>query len=578
MQERIKIFINGKKCFAKSSDTVLEALKKNGIKVPTLCYHSDLEIKANCRICVVDIKGKRGLCASCATGVEDGMEIITDSPKIKEARRINLELLFAQHKEECEDCIWGFDCKFLALAKEYGAKITKFSDRKKDYPVYEFGPALIYDSSKCIDCKNCVEMCSKQGVDFLELKEKDGFHEVVPSSDKKRDCIYCGQCLVHCPVGAFEAAGEFEDVEKCLLQKNKKVIFQFAPAIRSSIGEEFGLPPGSIVTEKLVGAIKKLGAYKVFDTSVGADFTTYEEAREFIAKMKKGKTPCFSSCCPSWVKFLEFNYPEFIPNIATTRSPHVILGGLIKTYFAKKERIDPKRITVISVMPCVAKKYEIERKELMIGGIKPVDYVMTTRELAYLLTKRKIDLEKVKEQKADDPFGFPSGAGVIYGVSGGVMESVLRTAYSEMTGKKPGKLKFVKIRGLKSAKKASMNINGKILKMAVINGIGEAKKIIEELKKNPKLYDGIEVMACLGGCIGGGGQPVPTDASIREERARSLYKIDDKLKLRLADENPAVKKVYGEFLTSQALRHKICHTKYSRKNKEVNFKKNGKNK
>jgi iron-only hydrogenase group A len=577
-QKNIKIIVNGKNCLTKSGDTVLEALRKNGIKVPTLCWHSDLEIKANCRICVVEIKGKRDLCASCSMKAEDGMEIMTDSLRIRKARKINLELLFAQHKEECGDCIWGFDCKLLALAKEYGAKITKFCDRKDNYPVYKFGSALIYDSSKCIDCKNCVEMCAKQAVNFLEMKDNGAFHEVVPSENKKRDCIYCGQCLVHCPVGAFEAAGEFEDVEKCLNQKNKKVIFQFAPSIRSSIGEEFGLPAGSIVTEKLVGAIKELGAYKVFDTSVGGDFTTYEEAREFIEKVEEGKTPCISSCCPAWVKFLEFNYPELIPNIATTRSPQIILGGLIKTYFAKKEKIDPKKITVVSVMPCVAKKYEIKRKELMISGLKPVDYVMTTRELAYLLTKRKIDLRKVKAQKADDPFGIPSGAGVIYGASGGVMESVLRTAYREITGKKLDKLEFSQVRGQEGVKKAIVKINGKTLRMAVINGIGEAKKIIEEIKKNPKAYDGVEVMACPGGCIGGGGQPVPTDGLIRAERAKSLYQIDDKLKLRIADENPAVKKVYEEFLTSLKIRHKICHTKYFKKNKEVYFKKNDKNK
>jgi NADP-reducing hydrogenase subunit HndD len=576
--EKINIFINGKKCSVAKDGTILDALKMNGVKVPTLCYHSDLKIKANCRVCAVEIKGRRDLATSCSEKVKEGMEITTNSERVKRARRINLELLFSQHKEECSDCIWGFDCKLLALAKEYGVKITKFHDRKQNYPVYKFGPSLIYDSSKCIDCKNCVEMCSRQGVNFLEVKKRGDFNEVVPSTDAKKDCIYCGQCAVHCPAGAFEAVGEFEDVEKCLNLKGKKVIFQFAPAVRSSIGEEFGMPLGFVATGKIVGAVKKLGAYKVFDTCVGADFTTYEEADEIIERIKEDKTPCLSSCCPAWVKFVEFNYPEFIPNIATTRSPHIIIGGLIKTYFAKKEKINPKDIIVVSVMPCVSKKYEIERKQILIGGIKPVDYVMTVRELAYLLTKRGIDLKKVKGEKADDPFGIPSGAGVIYGASGGVMESVLRTAYSKITGKKPVKLEFEQIRGLQGAKKATIDINGVILKMAVVNGIGQAKKILEELKKNPKAYHGVEVMACLGGCIGGGGQPVPTDACIREARAKSLYKIDDKFKLRLAEENPAVKKVYKEFLTSKEIRHKICHTSYSRKNKEVNFKKYGKNK
>ena len=549
----------------------MDALRENGIKVPTLCYHSDLEIKASCRICVVEVKGKRDLFCACSTKVAKGMAIITDSPKIRRARKINLELLFAQHKEECADCIFGYGCRLLELAKEYKADINRFFDRKTKFPIYQFGPSLIFDSTKCINCQNCVEMCQKQGVDFLEIKENGDFFEIVPSENKKRDCIYCGQCIVHCPVGAFEAVGEFEDVEKCLQQKDKKVIFQFAPAVRTSIGEEFGLPHGKVVTEKLVSAIKKLGVYKVFDTSVGADFTTTEEAGEFIEKLRSGCGPCFSSCCPSWVKYIEFNYPEFIPNLATTRSPQVILGGLIKTYWAKREKIDPKKIIVVSVMPCVAKKYEIKRRELRINGQKPVDYVLTTRELAYLFLKHKIDLAKIKPQKADAPLGLPSGAGEIYGASGGVVESVLRTIYKKSTGKNLPEVEFKKVRGLQGTKKAEINIGKKIVRIAVINGIGNAKIVLEELKKNPKLYDAVEVMACLGGCIGGGGQPVPADAAIRNKRAESLYEIDQKKEVRFAHENPIVKKIYREFLNSPEIIHKICHTKYYEKKREVNL-------
>lgn len=570
--KKIKIIVNGKALFVSAGLTIFEALKERGIKIPTLCYNSDLERKASCRLCVVEIKGRADLVPSCSTEVQENMEIITDSPRIRKTRKINLELIFAQHREECSDCIWGFDCRLLRLAREYKVNISRFFDRKTKEPIYQFGPALIFDSTKCIDCQNCVEMCQLQGVSFLEIEKKNHFSRVIPSKNKKRDCIYCGQCIVHCPVGAFEAVGEFEDVEKCLSQKGKKVVFQFAPAVRASIGEEFGMPPGSVVTEKLVGAIKKLGAYRVFDTSVGADFTTTEEAAEFIEKIKEGKTPCISSCCPSWVKFIEFNYPEFIPNIATTRSPQAILGGLIKTYWAQKEKINPKDIIVVSIMPCVAKKYEISRKELMIDRLNPVDFILTTRELAYLLIKHKISLDKVAPQKADDPLGIPSGAGVIYGASGGVMESVIRTAYARMTGKKMKKIEFEEVRGQKSVKKTVININGKLLKMAVVNGLGEAKKILEELKKNPKLYDGLEVMACPGGCVGGGGQPVPADGKIREARAKALYQIDGKLRIRQADENPIVKRVYREFLTSPEIIHKVCHTKYFRKKKEVNFK------
>jgi NADH-quinone oxidoreductase subunit G/NADP-reducing hydrogenase subunit HndD len=501
------------------------------------------------------------------------MEIITDSPKVKRARKINLELIFAQHREECSDCIWRFDCRLLKMANEYHINFAKFIDRKSDHPVYKFGPSLIFDSAKCIDCKNCVEMCEKQNVGFLEIKEKDNFFQVVPSKSENKDCIYCGQCIVHCPAGAFEAAGEFEEVEGILKKKNKIVVFQFAPAVRTSIGEEFGMPPGTVVTEKMVAAIKKLGVNKVFDVSVGADFTTCEESNELMEKIKTQKTPCLTSCCPAWVKFIEFNYPEFIPNLATTRSPHIILGGLLKTYWAKKEKINPKNILVVSVMPCVAKKYEIEREEIKIDGISPVDYVLTTRELAYLFSKNKIDLKNIKGIKADDPMGFPTGAGVIYGASGGVVESVLRTVYEKMTGKKLKKLAFNSVRGLQGIKKAEVSVADKKIKIAVVNGIGNAVKILKELKDNPKAYHGVEVMACPGGCIGGGGQSVPVDEEIRKKRADSLYSIDEKNKIRLAHENPIVKEIYKEFLTSPEIIHKICHTKYHKKNKEVNFNK-----
>lgn len=567
--KKIKLIIDNKKIEAKKGQTVLETAREKGIKIPALCFHSDLEPNASCRLCLIEIKGKKGLYTACNIKVENGMEIITESSEIRKARRINLELLFSQHCEECGDCVWNFNCQLLKLAKEYKVKISRFSDRKTGYPAYQFGPSLLFDSSKCIDCRNCVDICQGQGVDFLEIKEKGHLFQVIPSKEKNKDCIYCGQCIVHCPAGAFEAVGEFEDVEKPLKDKNKIVVFQFAPSIRTSIGEEFGLKPGLVVTDKLTAAIRKLGADKVFDVSVGADFTTTEEAKELKERLEQNKNlPMFTSCCPAWVKFVEFYYPEFIPNLTIVRSPHIILGGLIKTYWAKKEKIKPENISVVSVMPCVAKKYEIKRKEIKINGLAPVDYVLTTRELAYLLNKHKIDLNKVKPEKADAPLGIPSGAGVIYGASGGVMESALRTAYYEMTGKEIKQIEFKKTRGAEGIKTAEVKIGNRTVKTAVVNGIGNAKNILEELKNNPKLYDYVEAMACFGGCVGGGGQPVPTDKDIRKQRADGLYEIDKEKEIRLAHQNPVVKEVYKNFFVNKEMIHKVSHTSYKKKNRE----------
>ncbi len=557
--EEANIKINNKKIKAKKGQTILEVAEENDIEIPSLCSHSDLSPKGSCRICSVKIKGRDGFTPSCSTKIKEGMEIITNSEEIRRARKINLELLFSQHQEECQDCVWKNNCLFLELAKEYDVETTRFKNRKEKFPILKFTP-MEFDTSKCINCRNCVEMCEKQGIGRLKIEDKDGFTKTVVDEDKK--CIYCGQCLIHCPAGAFEATGEFEEIEKPLAEKGKTVVFQFAPAIRSSIEERFNFSSDSPITEKLVAGIKSLGADKVFDVCVGADFCTVAEAKELQERLEKNENlPMFTSCCPAWVRFVEVYYPEFIPNLTTVSSPHMILGGLIKSYWAEKENIAPEDIVVVSIMPCVSKKYEITRQEFKDN---PVDLVLTTRELARLFKQKNIDINKIKGEKADNPLGEPTGAGVIYGATGGVMESALRTVYSNLTNEKPPELSFEKVRGMKEIKKAEIKINGKKIKTATINGIGPAKKILKELKENPDLFDYVEVMACPGGCIGGGGQPLPTNQKIRDKRAAALYKGDQEKEIKLAEENPVVKKLHEKYLTHKK-KHKLFHTSYSDK-------------
>ncbi len=554
----MKAIINGKTVDAEIGETILSLAKRNGFEIPTLCFHSDVKIGASCRICVVQVNGK--MVPSCSTKVEEGMDITISNGEIEKARKINLELLFSQHQEECFDCIWNTNCKMLDLAKKYNVEINRFKDRKSEYPVYKFGPSLEFDSSKCIDCRNCVDICKKQGVEYLEIKGKGHLFEVVPSQKENKECVYCGQCIIHCPAGAFEAVGEFEDIEKPFKDNDKKIIFQIAPSVRSTIGEEFGLDYGTVSTKKLVSSLFEIGADKVFDVSTGADFTTIEESREFLERVEKDELPMLTSCCPAWVRFVEFYYPEFIPNLTTVRSPHIILGGIIKKYYSKKENIDPEKIMVVSVMPCVAKKYEIERKELQNEGIKPVDYVMTTREVGRLLKKKKVDFVNIEEKELDCPFGEPSSSGITYGASGGVMQS----AFYNISGKEAV---FKEIS--KGLKVAEVDFNGKILKLAVVHGLGNAKKVLEELKKDPKKYDYVEAMACYGGCIGGGGQSVPTEEEIRKKRKEGLCRASGEKTMKKASENPYVKNIYKDFLNEGNIQ-KFCYTKFKQVKKNEN--------
>ena len=570
MTKRIKIKINGKDITCQEGQTVFQVARENKIFIPGLCGHADFHAKGNCRVCVVEIKGMKNLQTSCSIVIHDGMEINTDNARVKKARNMNIELIFAEHIEKCPTCIWRYQCKLLSFAEKYKILITRFKDRKGNRKTFKFANAVEIDGSQCIDCRNCIDACQMQKINYLELVGKGVDQEVVPKKDEGIHCILCGQCAVHCPVSAAQEQSHWEMVARALKNKNKIVVAQFAPSIRVSIGEDFGMPFGKTVTENIVGGLRELGFQYVFDVNFGADITTMVEAKELLERVKnKGKMPMFTSCCPGWVNFVELYHPELIPHLTTSRSPHIHNGGVIKTFWANLIGVNPKDIIVVSIMPCTAKKYEASRKEMKINGQWPVDYVLTTREFSFLLKKNKIDLARVKKSKADNPLGNFSGASAIYGASGGVMESALRTAQFMACGESKGKIcrtkiEFHKVRGLDGIKVAQVDVAGTKVRIAVVNGIGNIASII----KNKDSFDYIEVMACPGGCIGGGGQPIPTNDEIRKKRIAALYKLDKSKKIRKAHDNKNVIKVL-EWLKEKGHKteHSVLHTKYKRKNK-----------
>lgn len=636
---KIKFYINNKSYLANQNDSILDVALRENINIPHLCKHPDLSVKGNCRICLVEIEGL-GLTTSCHTDIKPGMKVKTLGPKIERARRTNLELIFSEHVEKCPTCIYQDNCTILKYARQYQLDITRFPDRKKKYPLWQFGSAIQFDSTKCIDCRNCVEACHNQACDFYEISERGIKTIVTPKgipNEKNSlpnnvdllkndwqnfDCTYCGQCVVHCPVGAISGVPHWQKIEELLTNKQEKIIIaEIAPSIRVSIGEEFGLPPGQIVTGQLAASMKALGFDYCFDVNLGADFTTYEEAKELVRWLADNKPrPMFTSCCPAWVKFVEFYYPEFISHLTTSNSPHMCSGPIIKTYFANYLKKDPRDIVVVSIMPCTAKKQEIslkkhridlgwclerldlkniaqicpDRTHLQGTTVPSVDYVLTTREYAHLLHRHKINLPKLKNTNLDLPLGIYSGAGAIYGASGGVMESALRSAdyffrvldetgsldavvkgeNYELKNKRFSKLQrsrieFNEVRGQAGIKSATVSVAGRKLKVAVANGLGNAKKILEDLKKGQVVYDYVEVMACPGGCIGGGGQPIPTNSKIRAKRAAALYEIDKNLPIRTAHENPSVLDVYQKYFKGdEELIEHVLHSKFKNKKRE----------
>lgn len=565
-EQEIKFKLDGKIVKAKLGETILDVAKRNGKNIPSLCHHPDLDVKATCRVCVVELNNYDKLITSCSTKVCEGMEVKTDSRRVKKARKMNLELIYASHVERCGACSYRFECDLLKYAKEYDLKINRFKDRKKDRLTYKFANAVEIDGSQCIDCGNCVEACNKEGISYLEMLGKGVNQEIKPKKDSKSACVYCGQCAVHCPVASAQEQDAVVDVEKIIKEKKKIIVAQFAPAVRVSIGELFSYPYGSNVEGLLTAALEKIGFNYIFDINFGADITTMTEAEEFMERLvdKKAVWPMTTSCCPAWVAYAEFYHPELLPHLTTARSPHIHSAGAIKTYWAKKMKINPKDIIVVSIVPCTAKKYEAARSELSLNGKALVDYVLTTREAAYLIKKNAIDLNKLKPAKLEPIFNAGSGAAAIYGTSGGVMESALRSVASFVCekGKNPlcdARLEFKEVRGQKGLKEASVKLGNKTYKLAVISGLANVEKVLPKLKK----YHYIEVMACSGGCLGGGGQPIPTTNKIREARMNGMYSLDKERKIRRAHENKAMLEYYN-WVKESGLSSKLLHTKFKK--------------
>ena len=570
----VTLTIDGISVTVPSDYTILEAAKEASINIPTLCYLKDINKIASCRLCLVEVAGARGLLASCITQVSDGMVVKTNTPALRKARKLNLELLLSNHNRECTTCVRSQNCELQALCQELGVDFYSYDGKKNEHEIDELSPSIVRDNSKCINCRRCIAACNNvQKIGAIGAVNR-GFSTTVGCvfgrSLAESPCINCGQCIVACPVGALHEKSSIDEVWAALNDPDKTVIVQPAPAVRASLGEEFGIPMGTSVTGKLVAALKRLGFDKVFDTDFGADLTIMEEGTELIQRLNGGGVlPMITSCSPGWIKYCETFFPEFIPNLSSCKSPHEMLGAIIKSYYAEKNGIDPESIYTVSVMPCTAKKFEAKRDELGHDGLADVDAVLTVRELARMIKTAGIDFARLPDEEFDDMLGDSTGAAVIFGATGGVMEAALRTVYEVVTGKTLEKVDFTQVRGTDGIKEAEIDLDGRIVRVAVAHGTGNAKELLEAVKKGERKYDFIEIMGCPGGCVTGGGQPIVSAKELmykdpKKLRAAALYGEDQGKALRKSHENPSIKKLYEEFLGEPCghKSHELLHTHY----------------
>lgn len=573
--ENITVKVNGAEISVPKGTTVLEAAHMAGFEIPTLCYMKEINEIGACRICVTEVNEGRGfrLVAGCVYPCSNNMEILTASPKVIESRKRTLELILSTHDRKCLSCVRSGNCELQKLCKDYGIDdASKYDGAKNEYEIDTTAAHMYRDNNKCILCRRCVAVCSKtQGIGVIGANER-GFKTFIGSAFDmglgETSCVSCGQCIAVCPVGAIAEKDYTKPVLEAIADPEKVVLVQTAPAVRAALGECFGLPIGTNVEGKMVAALRKLGFNKVFDTDFAADLTIMEEANEFLDRLQNGgKLPLITSCSPGWVKFCEHYFPDMTENLSSCKSPQQMFGATAKTYYAEKMGIDPQNIVMVSIMPCTAKKFEIGRDDQSAAGVPDVDYALTTRELGRMIERAGINFLGLEDEKFDDPLGISTGAGVIFGATGGVMEAALRTAVYTLTGENP--IDFPEVRGTEGIKEAEYDVAGTKVKVAVASGLANARELLEKVQKGEADYHFIEIMGCPGGCVNGGGQPqvamgIRNFVDIREKRAKVLYDIDAAMPVRQSHENPAIKEIYNTFFEKPGSHkaHEVLHTTY----------------